>query len=628
MAVRRFVRVVLPAALTVAFALWSFRPTGAAVPGWGSDPVLALWTFELSWHRLATLGPLHLFAAPFWQAPLFGGAPLGFAFSENELFAALLLWPLRTLSGNGALTLSTGAVLLTCLAFVCAAGWLRELGLRELCCWGGLVFACCGFSQSQYAHWQNLCIFVFPLALWAWAAFARRPTLLRCVLCALAFGWIGGWNLYFQLFADGCLAVLVVPALLRREQPRWLLVLLPALALAVQWPIAARYRDVGRALGGFGAFETYGASLRSVLGSAHRARALFPSFEVPIEAAGFLGLTWLALLLLSLRRPAARKWLVACAFAFWLSLGRGYGLFDLVALLPGVGGLRAIGRAQVLVILFSLPAAIGTLETFRPRTAALLLCAVLLELLPAAPAHSVTIDPALWGGPTPLARALEGQPDPLLVLPDADPNFMLAATQSSTQYFGGLSSRSPAGEELLAAITSQRPWGPDSLASALELTGARRVLALTPELTAELRASPLVRLRGCFASLDGRTPCLFERVGSVDTDSESHSQFEFARDARWEVVPGGAWPVFELRALREGSLDIRDLDRCRLRRTLRFPWLPGLAHDLHLQGNAITGVHVEKGATLLRVELRQQIFRLPQRLRPLVRLQTICAQYL
>ena len=72
-------------------------------------------------------------------------------------------------------------------------------------------------------------------------------------------------------------------------------------------------------------------------------------------------------------RQAARPWLLACALAFWLSLGRGTGLFDATAPLPGFSGLRAIGRAQVLVMLFSLPAAIGTLEALHPRMAALAL---------------------------------------------------------------------------------------------------------------------------------------------------------------------------------------------------------------------------------------------------------------
>jgi hypothetical protein len=617
---RLLAALVPPGALVLAFALWSFQPSRGTVPGWGGDSVFCLWTFELVWHRLATLGPLRVLSAAFWQAPLFGGAPLGLAYSENQLYAALLLWPLRALSGNGALTLSIGAVALELLAFGCAAGWLASLGFSRLAGWGGLVFAACGFVQSQYAHYQNLCIFVLPLALWSFGALVRRPSLWRCVLCGLAFGWIGGWNLYFQLFADLCLAALAGRALLRRELPRGLVLLLCGMALLVQWPIAEKYATLGAPLGGFRTLETYGASWRSLLGSAHRARALVPSLEVPIEAAGYLGVAWLALLVASARRQAARPWLLACALAFWLSLGRGTGLFDATALLPGFSGLRAIGRAQVLVMLFSLPAAIGTLEALHPRMAALALGAVLLELLPATRCEAVQIDPALWGPSAPLSRVLAEQGDPILVLPDADVGFMLAATQGWTPYFGGHSGRAPPGEELLAALSVRRPWGSGSLDSVLDLTRAQRVLALAPELLPELRASPRLRERGCFALPGGRTPCLFEAA-----PDHVFATLELDRDAAWEVSTQGTWPVAELRALSPGALDIRAVDRCRLRTTLRFPFLPALAHDSPLQGSALLGVRFSPGEPILRLELRQTIFHLPRALRPRPTLAVICA---
>src|SRR5207253_586590 len=62
------------------------------------------------WHRLGTLGPAQIFSAPFWRAPLYGDAPLGLAFSENQLYPALLLWPVRAATGEGRCALDTGAV--------------------------------------------------------------------------------------------------------------------------------------------------------------------------------------------------------------------------------------------------------------------------------------------------------------------------------------------------------------------------------------------------------------------------------------------------------------------------------------------------------------------------------------
>jgi hypothetical protein len=79
----------------VIFAVWSYWPTAGSIPGWGGDPLFNLWTFEVAWHNLGTTAGL-------WEAPLFGGSALGLAFSENQLIPALLFWPIRAVSGNGA----------------------------------------------------------------------------------------------------------------------------------------------------------------------------------------------------------------------------------------------------------------------------------------------------------------------------------------------------------------------------------------------------------------------------------------------------------------------------------------------------------------------------------------------
>ena len=629
--------VVLPTALAVAFALACFWPPRDAMLGFGDDPLFNLWTFELVWRRLSSLGPLRMFTAAFWQAPLFGDATLGLALSENQLYPALLLWPLRALSGNGALAMGAGAAAMVVAAHFCAASWLRETGVVALRYWGGLVFAACGWLQTEYAHYQNLCIFLLPLALRAFAAFEARPTAPRLILCALAFGWIAGWNLYFQLFANACLAVLLVRA--RRRVGLARLAALPALALAVQWPIASKYLELGRQLGGYRVLITYGASFRSLIAT-DRPRLIFPALQAAGAQAGYLGFVWLGLLILSLRRPAARPWLLACAAAFWVSLGYGAGLFDVLSLLPGASGLRAIGRAQVLVILFSLPAVLGTLEGLPLGRALPLVGLALLELAPGSLPLRVPFDPALFGAPTPLARALAPADDPVLVLPEADARTMLGLSQLGTPFFGGVSGRAPPGEELLQAITVRRGWqagGPGapgaaalagapgspgsagSLEAALALTRPRRVLALTAGLAAELRAAPGLVARGCFAHLDGTAPCLFEA-----REPQAGPSLRLDRDARWEVGQGPHGPALDLRATAAGALDIREVDRCHLRQTLRFPLLPALAHDLPLQGSELRGASFAEGDLILHRELRQAVFRLPARLRPAVALAVVC----
>src|SRR5258708_10758803 len=234
------------------------------------DSAFNLWIFELDWHHFATLGPGRMFSHAFWQAPLYGGAPLGLAWSENQLYPALLLWPVRAASVTGALPLAAGAAAWVFLAYLCAAGWLRALGFRRLCFWGALVFEMCGWLQSQHPHYQNICIFLLPLALWSWTAFAARPDGSRLALCAFLFGWVGGWNLYFQVFANLCLFVLAGMAVWRRQIAASRLVALLVLAAAAEWPIAAKDLELASITGGYPAVETYGATSASLLGAVAR----------------------------------------------------------------------------------------------------------------------------------------------------------------------------------------------------------------------------------------------------------------------------------------------------------------------------------------------------------------------
>ncbi len=572
----------VPWILAGAFAAFSDWPRAQSIPGWGGDPFFNLWSFEVVWHNLRA-------GLPLFGAPLFAGSPLGLAFSENQIAPALLLWPVRALTGNGALTLGIGAIALSLLAVACAAAWLRAIGIRDLSAWGGLLFAGCGWLQSQYAHFQNLCIFVLPLALWAWSAYAREPRPLRLLLCALAFAWIAAWNLYFLVFADFCLLVLAVRA--RRPAPL-------ALALAIEAAFLVPYFELGRVLGGYGGTESYGAALRSVLGSTLRPRLFAPSFEVDLEAAGYLGVVWLALIALCARRRESRPWLLAAALAFWAALGRGYGLYDLLSVLPPVSSLRAAGRAQVLVFLFTLPAVLGWLQTLRPFHASAAVALAVADLLPASATRRTPIDPALWGPPATLARELSRSADPVLVLPAVDERFMLEATQSWIPYFGGVSGRLPPGEDLVRRLSLGGRWS-----EALELSRAHRVLALTPAAADEVRKLPQVSPRGCFGHVDGTPACLFEAGGPQP------SLLRLDRDTRSEQSRRPGWPATDFFAAATGVLDARQLDRCHALRTARILGLP-LRSALPLVPGPERARYVE-GERVLRLEALQALFHLP-----------------
>ena len=602
-------RTLVPLALAAAYALWTFRPERGFLPGGEGD--FNLWTFEHVWRQMDRLGPLHLWSDRFWSAPIFAGMPLQLAFSENQLYPALILRPLWRVLGGG-LALQWGAVLMTLAAFGCAFAWLRSLGLRELAGAGALLFACCGFVQSQYAHYQNLCIFLLPLALWSWNTLERAPGPARAALCAVAFGWIGGWNMYFQLFADLLLLALV---LLRTGMPlRWRLAALAG-AAAAQAPIALKYAELQQAIGSLSVSLTYGAVPRSILGTAMRPTLLqrflpgYPTAEVPIEAAGFLGFSWTALVVAALLHRRSRGWAVAALLAFWAALGLGHGLFDVLHALPGFSGLRAAGRFQVLTALFAVPAALLVVQEARGAARWLPIALAAIELVPGVRALRAPV-PVDFGRRATAFEAAVGGRGPLLVAPAVDSHFQLHALPSGVPLLQGTSGRAPANVQLLDALLAGAAAGKDSLSDVLELTGAPLVAAVDPRWIAELSSNALLAPEGCVEQFDPRV-CLFRPRGSPVAP-----RVRLDRDARWGYgATAEGWPLAQLRATRSGVLDFAELGRCRLAETTVL-WGLRWTRELIFPGAHLRGARFDEGQIVLLRESRQAVFRLPGWARP------------
>jgi len=602
-------RTLVSLALAAAYALWTFRPERGFLPGGEGD--FNLWTFEHVWRQMDRLGPLHLWSDRFWSAPIFAGMPLQLAFSENQLYPALILRPLWRVLGGG-LALQWGAVLMTLAAFGCAFAWLRSLGLRELAGAGALLFACCGFVQSQYAHYQNLCIFLLPLALWSWNTLERAPGPARAALCAVAFGWIGGWNMYFQLFADLLLLALV---LLRTGVPlRWRLAALAG-AAAAQAPIALKYAELQQAIGSLSVSLTYGAVPRSILGTAMRPTLLqrflpgYPTAEVPIEAAGFLGFSWTALVVAALLHRRSRGWAVAALLAFWAALGLGHGLFDVLHALPGFSGLRAAGRFQVLTALFAVPAALLVVQEARGAARWLPIALAAIELVPGVRALRAPV-PVDFGRRATAFEAAVGGRGPLLVAPAVDSHFQLHALPSGVPLLQGTSGRAPANVQLLDALLAGAAAGKDSLSDVLELTGAPLVAAVDPRWIAELSSNALLAPEGCVEQFDLRV-CLFRPRGSPVAP-----RVRLDRDARWGYgATAEGWPLAQLRATRSGVLDFAELGRCRLAETTRL-WGVDWTRELIFPGAHLRGARFDEGQIVFARESRQRIFRLPAWARP------------
>ena len=376
--------------------------------------------------------------------------------------------------------------------------------------------------------------------------------------------------------------------------------------MAVQAPFLWKYMQLGHEIGGYRALVSYGAGLRSVLGSAHRPRLFLPSFEVDIEAAGYLGPVWLALMAGSLRRRESRPWLFAAALGFWAALGRGHGLFDLLAALPGVSGMRAAGRVQVMVFLFSLPAVLGWLESLGPPRASVAVALALADLVPAALPERAQIDPALFGGLTPLSRELARSNDPMLVLPESHARFMLDDTQTfrprgGTRRCGAPGAAAPRGNDRAArdrdatsaagvATARAAACGRGGSPARRSCRGPARCRGAAPPDAA--RRLPPLSLRGCYAHLDLGTPCLYTN------DPAPLPPLHLARDTIWQGT--------ELRAAKSGVLDAREVDRCRLRRKLH-PLGFTLSQDLPLPLPA--HARYSAGDSIFRVDWRPLLFR-------------------
>jgi hypothetical protein len=601
---------VVPLALSVAYALWTFWPDRSRIAGWGEDPYFNVWTLELCFRKLDASGPFHIWDRAFWSAPIFAGSPFGLACSENQIYLAVLLWPLWHLTGNATFAMTIGAAAMIVLAWVCATGWLRSLGFTDLAPWGGLAFAGCGWLQSQLAHYQNVCIFLLPLALWSFERFARKPGPGLLAICALLFGWICGFNLYYQLFAN---ALLPGFCAVRRRAIGWpRLGALVALTALVEAPILEKYLALERLRGSFSAAVSYGAVPWSFLGSSHRPGLLYRRIEVPIEAAGFCGAIFAALLVVALFRPGTRGWAAFALCAYWTAHGLGTGLFDVVHLVPGFGALRAAGRFQILVVLLGIPAALGVLGSVRPGLRAALLAAMLLELVPRGPPESVPVSPDA-------GKRIEGVPaGPVLVFPRTDSLLQLYSLDAGMELVEGQSGVGPANAALLRRRIEAGGPGHATLEEVLRFARPPVVAAPEARWIAFLSGSPLVAARGC-RDLHGIALCFFEPL-----PLPPEPLLRLDRDGTWDLhQTQDGRPIAALLAKRAGVLDYAALGRCTTREQLKFPALPAFARRTYLRG--LEAPLLRAGDPMLVREWRQSIFRLPGPLRPALRISVLCA---
>ena len=626
----------MPAALALANALFWYFPARGRIMGWGDDPYFNLWIFEHDWDRFAQSGPLAFWGRAFWESNIFFPHPLTLALSENYAYASLLSWPLRFITGDGLQAMGLLCVAGSLAAFFCAARWLESLGVQRLQWWGGLVYAACGWVQTQSAHYQNAAIFLFPLALWTWNRFLHRPRFGRLLVCAAAFGWVGGWNSYFQVFANVILLALAGWTAWKRPELRLHVLGLLAATVLVELPLAYRYLELRSVIGDYSVGDEdrrfFAARISSFFfHKQHRslmqrfAQGFYPRIDLDIEAAGFIGYAWLLLWIRAVFARSARGWALAALAAWVVALGPDYLLLRLLSPMPGLSYLRAIGRAQIVSMLFSLPAVFLVLESNLERKAwrvALPLLAVLLELAPGRMRDTVQLAPDQFASPR-LARQLAGPS--LLVVPEPPPFLQLDLVHLPVALYSGYSGRWPAGSSLVGSVV-RSVRSPQQVAGLLRFSQAELLASVDAEWTSRLQQVQDLEAQGCEA-LQGMQICVFRLRAGARARLQALPRIALDRDTRWEYSNArDGRQIALLRAAKPGVLDLARLARCRLEEKWKLAFLPEISRGGLLEARFFRRVDFAADDVILERISADSILRLPEALRPATRYQIVCGE--
>lgn len=621
----------------LAYGVVFYRPHRDSLLGNGGDVYFNFWTLETVWHHLTTLGPWRIFTDAFWDTGIFQPLPLTLALSENQIGTALLSWPLRALLGNGALALGVFAFLLHVAAFASTWAWLRSLGLSRLAPWGALLFVGCGWMQGHVTHYQNLCVFLFPFALWRWNRFQTEASPKNLLLAAFAFGWIFAWNAYFQVLANFLLVALAAWTFYRRPAWRVPTALVVGGAALLQIPFALKYTAVAELIGGHRAAHAQLAELAASPLSflRHGTTGTWLQSELPfyprpranLEGSGFVGFAWFALCLAGLFGKKSRPWSLAALCFYVVSLGPRFYLHGLFRFFPGADALRAVGRVQVLFALLSIPALLTVLERHSKKVAGLWLLAILIELTPAAgPAHE-SFPVELNGAPSEFSRAVLEKLPPgeglLPWIPFFDFKFQAYSVQTHTPQLLGYSGRFPIGAARLQESIADARGDGAKIRAILRYAQAHWVVTLEAPAAQALRQTQLLVEHGCYAHFDLR-PCLFElKPGTLAAlDAAGPRPLDLTRDGHWEESFDGHRHSSRWVADRAGRIELATLARCRIESRYAF----GFGYTLKQKRPLPLPPTLEfkAGETVLEDPSETAILRLPGPFRAARRNVTVC----
>lgn len=401
--------------LAIAATFPLIRSIATHLPGDLGDPVMNTWL--LAWDAARLRHGL----AGLWDTPNFFPYRHTLAYSDHLLGLAIWTAPLQWASGNPVLVHNVAFIA----SFVLSAAGMYVLarsltGRVDAAVIAAVIYAFTPYRISQLAHVQMLMSPWLPLSLWAlhrYFSTGASRLLMISTACFLMQALTAGYFLYFAVVP---LAIVAIDGV-RRKPPRGFLIhaaIAGAVMAAVLAPIAAVYYGVRHDYGlRRSTMEITGlsADVGDYFSASPRVRIWRSIGQDRNEHNLFPGTVALVLSTIALatqrRERAVRVYAAVAAIAFVLSLGPrpaawGHRLpFSgpyawLLAVTPGLDGLRVVARLDFIVILaLSVLAAFGAAWLFqrvRPARRSAVLVAFVFACVAdgwAAPIPTVPFEP-------------------------------------------------------------------------------------------------------------------------------------------------------------------------------------------------------------------------------------------
>lgn len=573
-----------------ALQLFLFWPSQSHFVGFGDDPHFNIWTIESVWKNLKNLGLFSILSQDFWTTNIYYPQKLSLALSENQIFPALITYPAHFFGMNTVFILHCFAIFLGLCSYVFTYLWLIQLDENYkifksssnhrlmILSFLALMYSCSGWLQSQLSHYQNIYLFLLPLFLWRFEKLRTKRSIGNAIVLGLALGWIAGWNLYFQVFANLIFAIFLIKNFIFERKTKLYIspfhfMFVSIIASLMQISLLYNYIKLQSFSGKISfnneTFHHYSANILSFFQHVQMKSLSQYLFHWPsptsnsIESVGYVGLTYLMLFIGAFQFNKARLWIVLALIFLGISFGPQAGIFHLFKVFPGFTSLRAIGRFQILFLLFSLPAiaiVLNSISKKHPNFLKVVLLILVFELLPGQKPPKVnvmTTEGAIEQ--IHLIQSLSksnliGQS--ILVLPSPSTAEQLQLNRLNINLLGGYSGRSFKNFDLLIQNIKDMPKQKMILIDSLPVNFIY-LRKTRLELKNPLLENGRWKIASCLAD-----NCLLERVENYPEDRIIKLKTDTYFD---KTSHNGRLHSLKLFSNKEGILSYADLSSCRIR---------------------------------------------------------------